>query len=677
MIRLAVCLSIPLIVYFLLPPLQARAQELAHVPFPRTTSGTEYREDINQYFWNKNFAALEDIVRQIYARDGQHLPDGTSLLGVYYAVLGIDSLDDSVRDKKIAIAKEWRESFPNSATVRILLAQMHISLAWQSRGSGWASSVTLAGWQEFRDNIDSAETLLEEAEALGVRDAELHSNKITVAMAKNGSASAILSEFHKGISILPEHHDLYIAATNALLPRWGGSRDSVESFADDAVKRTSEALGEGAYYWITSLVESMETERDYRRYQLPWVRVKKAYLDLKERGFAFNYTANYMCYWSGRENDREFMRACMRDMGGIVHATVWSQATYERWKVWAEGAGEFPGMKPIHRAVLEGDLQGVKLLLDEGVDVNTRDDKMRTPLLLAVTGDKWPIVSLLLEAGADPNAQRDEGWSPFHYVLYEMIPEWSESEPKSSSPTGLLESVQSAAMNLLDTGARYQEEQMDSRLRAAKEMIERGADLTVVTEGGTTALQLLACVGDATLMKEAMEKSDADVNARNRNGSTALGIAADYSHWDVVALLLERKADPNIGTNNGWTPLCCAVDRGHGETVSLLLKHGADVNLADQTGWTPLHMAAMEGNAEMTTILLAQQGVVVDAIGESGRTPLLTAARNGHAEVARLLIDAGANATLKDMKGKSALDLATARSHTAVMELLKGKPRSN
>ena len=67
----------------------------------------------------------------------------------------------------------------------------------------------------------------------------------------------------------------------------------------------------------------------------------------------------------------------------------------------------------------------------------------------------------------------------------------------------------------------------------------------------------------------------ADVNARNRHGTTALMKAASCGHAEIVRLLLEHGADPNLRRNDKFTALVLAAFFGHTETVKTLMEFGA------------------------------------------------------------------------------------------------------
>jgi AcrR family transcriptional regulator len=70
---------------------------------------------------------------------------------------------------------------------------------------------------------------------------------------------------------------------------------------------------------------------------------------------------------------------------------------------------------PIHIAAAEGDLEILQALVEHGADVNTRDDKSRTPLHYC--DDNYEIYLALLQLGANPNSKDREGWTPLHNVI--------------------------------------------------------------------------------------------------------------------------------------------------------------------------------------------------------------------------------------------------------------------
>ncbi len=93
---------------------------------------------------------------------------------------------------------------------------------------------------------------------------------------------------------------------------------------------------------------------------------------------------------------------------------------------------------------------------------------------------------------------------------------------------------------------------------------------------------------------------------------------------------------------------------GDVELCRLLIARDADVN---KTGWAPLHYAATNGHLEVMRLLLDEHAYI-DAASPNGTTPLMMAAHYGSASAVKLLLEAGADPTLKNIQALSALDFA-------------------
>lgn len=109
--------------------------------------------------------------------------------------------------------------------------------------------------------------------------------------------------------------------------------------------------------------------------------------------------------------------------------------------------------------------------------------------------------------------------------------------------------------------------------------------------------------GKLKVVKSLVAKG-APINSRDRNGSTALNLAAENGHADVVLFLLDKGADPDAANNDGYTPLMWAAIHEDADMVETLIEHGADVNYASDEGLSALMIADFGGLEEIVAILV-------------------------------------------------------------------------
>jgi len=74
---------------------------------------------------------------------------------------------------------------------------------------------------------------------------------------------------------------------------------------------------------------------------------------------------------------------------------------------------------PLHDAAKKGNLEEIKLLLQQGVDVNAKDKEGITPLYLAAGQGHLEVAKLLIKKGAKINIKNESGNTPLHWAAYE------------------------------------------------------------------------------------------------------------------------------------------------------------------------------------------------------------------------------------------------------------------
>jgi ankyrin repeat protein len=191
-------------------------------------------------------------------------------------------------------------------------------------------------------------------------------------------------------------------------------------------------------------------------------------------------------------------------------------------------------------------------------------------------------------------------------------------------------------------------------------------------------------------MEEAMTRGDTnavialinrgmEVNTVDRQGDSLLIQSIRRDLPELFDYLMQRKVRVNMRNRNGETALSIAAYLGRAQYVRRLVEAGAEVNFF---GWPPLAYAAYNGHAEIADYLIGR-GAEVDAKTENGSTALFFASRLGHVETVKALLAHRADPAIVNDNGETALDWALKGNNTHIADLLRaagrrrGKPGTN
>jgi len=175
-----------------------------------------------------------------------------------------------------------------------------------------------------------------------------------------------------------------------------------------------------------------------------------------------------------------------------------------------------------------------------------------------------------------------------------------------------------------------------------------------------TALHVAAVTGQ-TYAVCALRRYGADLTMTDRNGNTALHLAATHNRHDVLQALVQDRPNhaPELSILNydGFAPLHLAVLGGDLQMVQTLLLASADVNIPDGcSGRTALHLAVENDNEAMATYMILEYHAQVDAQAFDGNTALHIAVGRNLAHMASFLISMGANSSVGNYQGADSDD---------------------
>lgn len=231
------------------------------------------------------------------------------------------------------------------------------------------------------------------------------------------------------------------------------------------------------------------------------------------------------------------------------------------------------------------DIEMTRFLLDEGLDINTKNIGGKTLLFDAIQNQKTELIELYLEYGADPNSQDIQGNTAYHEVLFSAVsPELFEmlanyapvrfDQKNKQNQSLVFEFVEKAPLS------------WESEIKLLELLIEQGADLfqtekDMYGEETTTARMLAKKSYD--LLTMVLEKGAFDINEQDNKGNTWLHyICSEDLNFDQqkaqelykkVKLLLKNDADPTILNDQDKTPIDYAQDDDlKAKVLTLLLK---------------------------------------------------------------------------------------------------------
>lgn len=198
------------------------------------------------------------------------------------------------------------------------------------------------------------------------------------------------------------------------------------------------------------------------------------------------------------------------------------------------------GLTALHQCCIDDNEELMKLLLEFGADINAEDSEKWTPLHAAATCGHLNLARYLINKGANLLAVNGDGNMPYDICEDDKTLDLIESEMAKQGVT----------QQLID----------DTRASTEMKMLQ---DLQWLVE------------------------EDGDLDFQDEQGATYLHIAAANGYISVAEFLLDNGANPNICDNDSWHPVHSAACWGHPEILDMLVQHGADVKAETKIGETP------------------------------------------------------------------------------------------
>ncbi|XP_057338533.1 putative ankyrin repeat protein RF_0381 [Microplitis mediator] len=349
---------------------------------------------------------------------------------------------------------------------------------------------------------------------------------------------------------------------------------------------------------------------------------------------------------------------------------------------------------PLHLAVANGYRSIVKELLERDADINVVNSQGKTPLDLAVDKKYLSIIELIIHKNVNDDLSLTFSKLEDHKLLHiaakssviivkKLLAKGLDVDLVRDGMTPLHRAAQSgclpvvnclinnkADVNAVSTNKSYLGYSVlhfaiyGCNAKVVKLLIKNGARVN----GTRNKLSPLCCAikncNNDQIVKVLL-KNGANVNAITKNKLTALHCAVTHKKTTLVKLLLNHGADISVKDKEGRNILNFAYDCYTSLKIwKVLVNHGADVNALDESTaekkQSLLHKAVKHSRVDLIDFLI-YNGADLDAVNSTGVTPIFYSVRkNLHAQISAvmLLLDAGADVNVKDLKGRTPLDVA-------------------
>lgn len=296
------------------------------------------------------------------------------------------------------------------------------------------------------------------------------------------------------------------------------------------------------------------------------------------------------------------------------------------------------GFSCLHIASEKGHFEMVKYLVEQGLKINARTNDGETALHWAAYKGFNDIVHYLMDKGANPAIKSYDGESVLmaatrhcSYDAFKRILDcgWNKDDRNDRGKIPLFDVIQAGD------------------LEKTKALIEAGADIEMTTGQATGYVY-----------------------------GVALHEAIAVKALDIVEYLLENGISIEQQGKHHQTPLILALDKGFFEIATSLINHGAafnvEVELNDELSNTRpiLNCFVLRENIDAVRFLI-RHGTDLNRVDSKGNTALYSAAENGYKDIVELLLNAGADCSITNLKGYSPSGIAMIKGHDDIEEMIE------
>lgn len=321
-------------------------------------------------------------------------------------------------------------------------------------------------------------------------------------------------------------------------------------------------------------------------------------------------------------------------------------------------------------ATSEGYLQLLRLALRHGARLDDKDSWNGTGLIRAAERGHALVVGELLRAGIDRDHVNRIGYQAIHEAV------WLGEDTARYATT--VRVLAAGGVRLTDRSPSVELTPLEMARERGFGRLERILEVVTTADrpdSPDTALLRAAEAGDADAVAVAL-RAGADIETRDSHARTALLVATTYDHVEVAEVLVAMGADPDALDDRHDTPWLVTGVTGSVPMLETLLPANPDLTIRNRFGGLSPIPASELGHVEYVRRVV-QTPVDLDHVNDLGWTAMLEAVILGdggadHQEIVRILLAAGADPGIGDRDGVTPLQHAERRGYDELVEILQG-----
>lgn len=254
-----------------------------------------------------DFAALEELATK-YRTEQTRTPSGTWKLTEFYdgltkKGLGFAKDEQAAWDRVFKTIDEWIVAYPSSPTPYVVKGAALMNRGWAYRGEGWASGVKKEDSSQYRQFASKAAQYLIENRRIGALDPHWYYLVADTHRALGASKEQYMALMHEALDQYPDYDPLYFKSSGYLSPKWYGSLEELEEFAQSSVERTKATRGYEVYariYWASGRINKRKFA--FEGPHANWDDMVKGMREVTKR-YPSQWNVNHFAFFSCIKND--------------------------------------------------------------------------------------------------------------------------------------------------------------------------------------------------------------------------------------------------------------------------------------------------------------------------------------------------------------------------------------